>query len=468
VRVNFPSERMRSAGLYEYSETASTNYKSHEIRYNADPLAKTARSMWIRKKNGCNLKRWRSSWPVLVLLYSICSCSGGGGGQPNPIQHTIFILKENHTFDNYFGNFPGADSATSGLISTGAKISLAPMADSDQSALCNSWDCALEAMDGGKMDRFDLIGVGLDAYVRASEQEVPNYWAYARRFVLADHFFSSVHGPSLPNHLFTLAAQAGGVISNGAAKSSTTDCDGAPAGTVIVIATDGSRSQQSPCFDFLTLADRLDGAGIDWRYYIESGEGIFAFLKHIRHDPTWRKHISTTAQFMMDLQTGDLPAMSWVVSPYDASEHPPESTCVGENWAVQTLNTLMQGPAWSSAAVFITFDDFGGFYDHVPPPQVDQAGFGPRVPLLIISPYAKKGYVSHTTYEFSSIIKFVETRYNLYPLTARDAAASDMFDSFDFQQTPQSPLTLRTRTCPKSSIPGSGSDTERIGSPGAI
>jgi len=124
----------------------------------------------------------------------------------------------------------------------------------------------------------------------------------------------------------------------------------------------------------------------------------------------------------------------------------------------------MQGPAWSSTAVFITFDDFGGFYDHVPPPQVDQAGFGPRVPLLIISPYAKKGYVSHTTYEFSSILKFVETRYNLYPLTARDAAASDMFDSFDFQQTPQSPLILQTRACPKSNIPGSGPDIDKIGS----
>jgi phospholipase C len=334
------------------------------------------------------------------------------------------------------------------------------MPDYYQNAVCNSWDCALEAMDGGKMDRFDLTGVGMDAYVRALEPEVPNYWAYARRFVLADHFFSSVHGPSLPNHLFTLAAQAGGVISNGTPDNSATNCDGAPAGSVTVIAADGSRSQQNPCFDFLTLADRLDGAGIDWTYYIEGGEGVFSDLKHIRNDPNWRKHISTTAQFMMDLQTGNLPAMSWVVSPYDASEHPPESTCVGENWTVQTLNALMQGPGWSSTAAFVTFDDFGGFYDHVPPPQVDQAGLGPRVPLLIISPYAKKGYVSHTTYEFSSILKFVETRYNLYPLTARDAAASDMFDSFDFQQTPQSPLILQTRACPKPNTLVSGSDEE--------
>jgi len=109
----------------------------------------------------------------------------------------------------------------------------------------------------------------------------------------------------------------------------------------------------------------------------------------------------------------------------------------------------MQGPAWNSTAIFITYDDFGGFYDHAAPPQVDQFGLGPRVPLLIISPFAKISYVSHTVYEHSSILKFVETRYGLAPLTARDAGASDMLDSFDFNQTPQPPLILQTRECPQ-------------------
>ena len=131
-----------------------------------------------------------------------------------------------------------------------------------------------------------------------------------------------------------------------------------------------------------------------------------------------------------------------------ASEHPPDSSCLGENWTVNQLNALMQGPQWYSTAVFITWDDFGGFYDHVPPPKVDNFGFGPRVPLLVISPYAKKGLISHTVYEFSSLLKFVETRYGLDPLTDRDTQANDLLDSFDFDQDPLPPVILQTRRCP--------------------
>lgn len=121
--------------------------------------------------------------------------------------------------------------------------------------------------------------------------------------------------------------------------------------------------------------------------------------------------------------------------------------CEGENWTVSILNALMQGPAWASTAVFITWDDFGGFYDHVPPPQVDAFGLGPRVPLLIVSPFAKPGYVSHEVYEHSSLLKFVETRYGLQPLTNRDRAASNMLDSFDFHHPEQVPLVLSPRQC---------------------
>jgi len=133
--------------------------------------------------------------------------------------------------------------------------------------------------------------------------------------------------------------------------------------------------------------------------------------------------------------------------PSAESQHPGNSVCEGENWTVRVLNALMQGPDWNSTAVFITWDDFGGFYDHVSPPQIDQFGFGPRVPMLVISPFAKAGYISHTVYEHSSILKFVETRYKLQPLTSRDAAASNMLDTFDFDQQPRSPLILQQRQC---------------------
>jgi len=384
-----------------------------------------------------------------LLLILICCLPACSERATNPIQHTVFILKENHTFDNYFGTFPGADGVSRGITSTEQKVPLTPMPDIYRGEVCNGWDCAIEAIDGGRMDRFDVISPGLRAYVAAPEQDILNYWAYARRFALADRYFTSVHGPSLPNHLFTIAAQSGGVIDNESSSGVGVSCDGTPSGTVTVISPDGTRTEQSACFDFTTLPDRLDAAGVTWKYYIESGNGIFDDIRQFHNNPSWSKNISTTAQFVSDAQTGNLPAMSWVVAPYSASEHPPNSICDGENWTTATLSELMQGPAWNSTAIFITYDDFGGFYDHAAPPQVDQFGLGPRVPLLIISPFAKISYVSHTVYEHSSILKFVETRYGLAPLTARDAGASDMLDSFDFNQTPQPPLILQTRECPQ-------------------
>jgi hypothetical protein len=175
-------------------------------------------------------------------------------------------------------------------------------------------------------------------------------------------------------------------------------------------------------------------------------------VNHIRNSSVWGTNVVPDTQFVTDAQNGNLPAMSWLVTG-KASEHPVYSTCYGENWTVQQINAIMQGPDWNSTAIFLTWDDFGGFYDHVAPPGVDQFGLGIRVPMLIISPYAKTGYISHTQYEFASVLKFVEERFGLPPLTARDAAANDMLDSFDFTQQPRSPLLLQTRSCPTSAWP---------------
>lgn len=219
---------------------------------------------------------------AVALGFMACSASKPTEIANTGIQHAVIILQENHTFDNYFGTFPGADGVTSGPTSTGLVIPLSPMPDADQASLCNSWDCAIEAMNGGKMDSFDLISGGLTAYTQTTEQEIPNYWAYAQHFVLADRYFTSVHGPSLPNHLFTIAAQSAGVIDNESATGSGVACDGSPSGTVTVIDGNGHRTLQSPCFDFMTLPDRLETAGISWKYYID-GEGIFATIRHIRN-----------------------------------------------------------------------------------------------------------------------------------------------------------------------------------------
>jgi len=404
------------------------------------------------------VRQGTSATCIFLGLILLClSCGGQGGNTADnrsaqnitAIQHTVFIIKENHTFDNYFGTFPEADGATSGLTSTGQMVPLTPMPDIYQARLCNGWSCALQAIDGGKMDKFDLISGALSAYAQVAESDIPNYWAYARQFVLADRYFTSVHGPSVPNFFYAIAAQSGGVIDDGGDPGPGTDCTGISWGDFAVLDSAGNITYQAPCFDFQTLADNLQSAGLTWKCYADGGDGgIFTLIRHLYNNPDRQEHIAPTAQFSSDAQNGRLPAMSWLfpISPW--TEEPPESVCQGENWTVQQLNAIMQGPDWNSTVVFLTYDDFGGFYDHVPPPQLDLFGLGPRVPLLIISPFAKAGYISHTVYEHSSILKFVETRYNLPALTARDRMASDMLDSFDFTQPPQPPLILQPRQCP--------------------
>jgi phospholipase C len=375
------------------------------------------------------------------------------------IRHIVFIVKENRTFDNLFGTFPGADGATSGTISTGEVIPLGRTPDRTPRDIGHSWQDALLAMDDGAMDQFDLIkGGNVDgdylAYTQHTEEDIPNYFAYARHFVLADRMFSSLHGPSFPNHLYTVAAQSGGAINNPRNGRGRWGCDADDDSDVQVLDPSGNITRVFPCFDFPTLADSLEDAGISWKYYAP-GRGQSGYIwnalnaiHHIRDTDLWAEHVVPDTQFVADARNGDLPAVSWVVMKGATSEHPPASTCVGENWTVEQLNVVMHGPDWKSTAVFITWDDFGGFYDHVAPPNVDDFGFGPRVPLLIISPYAKPGFISHTVYEFSSLLAFAEARFDLEPLTDRDFAANDLLDSFDFRQRPLPPLIRELRDCP--------------------
>lgn len=384
---------------------------------------------------------------VALVLTTCARHSTFASDDPTPIQHIVFVIKENRTFDNYFGGFPGADGVTSGITSTGQRVALSHLDDCDEAALCNGWSCSLEAMADGKMNRFDLPTDNLDAYGRMTEQDIPNYWAYASSFVLAGRFFSAVHGPSFPNHLFTVAPGSAGVMDNVSGSTGGSNCDGTPSGTTPVMDQNGTVTQQSPCVDMQTLPDLLQAAGISWRYYGGTYGGILSTIRHIRNGPLWQNATANESQFYVDASAGNLAAVSWVLAPDGMGEHPPESVCQGENWTTHVLNTLMQGPEWSSTAVFIEWDDFGGYYDHVPPPQVDRFGLGPRVPLLIISPFAKPGYVSHTVSEPSSMLKFVERRYHLPPLTARDRNASDMLDSFNFSQPPRPPLIMPSRTC---------------------
>src|SRR5258707_813636 len=293
------------------------------------------------------------------------------------IQHIIFIVKENRTFDNYFGTFPGADGATTGMIHTGEIIPLSRQPDRLTHDIGHSFNNAVTAINGGAMNQFDLItgGQDLSGYSQYLEEDIPSYFAYARYFTLADRMFSSLTGPSFPNHLYTVAAQSGRAINN-PNNAGIWGCD-SPQGTrVQVLNENGTISLVYPCFDFTTLADRLEEAGISWKYYAPGiGESGFIWssldaISHIRYSPLWEENVVSETQFVVDALNGDLPTVSWIVTGSGRSEHPPASTCIGENWTVEQLNTVMQGPLWSSTAIFLTWDDFGGFYDHLPPPNV--------------------------------------------------------------------------------------------------
>ncbi len=388
-------------------------------------------------------------------------------GDMTVIQHIVFIMKENRSFDNMFGTYPGANGATTAPISTGQTITMGHTPDATPRDIAgHGWYDYYNGLDGGKMDMFDVIPGGSlgEDYLSLSQlqqADMPNYWKYAQNFVLSDNTFTSLRGASFPNHLYMVAAQSGGVFLNPLLGSQTPNywgCD-APAGTYtrVLDTTTGLVTMPFPCFDFQTLADSLEDAGISWKFYAPAeGTSGYTFsaldaINHIRNGPLWASNVVLDTQFITDAQNGNLPAVSWLVmgSPYN--EHPPESTCVGENWSVTELNALMNGPDWDSTAVYLAWDDFGGFYDHVAPPVLDSYGLGARVPLIIISPYAIPGYISHTQYEFASVLKFIEERFGLPPLTARDAEANDTTDSYNFSQTPNLPLMQTGHTCPVTS-----------------
>ena len=397
---------------------------------------------------------------------------GGGAEAPGAsppvgmtkIQHVVFIIKENRTFDNYFGTFPGADGATSGPISSGQVIPLGHTPDYTF-PLDPEHDFGgfVEAFDNGKLDRFDLItdgnvNGGFLSYTQATQADIPNYFAYAQNFVLADRMFSSIKADSFTNHIYTIAAQDhNAIMFRGALKPQGNPgwgCDSPVGDFAELMDAEGNLSNEPPCWDFQTLVDSLESIGVSWKFYAP-GQGQVGYnfstldaINHIRNGPLWTANVVPDGAFVSDAMTGKLPAVSWLVTGTE-NDHPKGcGICSSENWAVNQINAVMQGPDWKSTAIFMTWDDFGGFYDHVPPPVKDQFGLGPRVPLIIISPYAKKGYISHTQYEFSSVLKFIEELYGLPPLTQRDATANDTTDSFDFLQLPRLPLILNTRPCP--------------------
>src|SRR2546422_8414005 len=320
------------------------------------------------------------------------------------IKHIVFLIKENRTFDSLFGTFPGADGATQGVTCKGSVVPLHRAAD-QAANIDHSFLAGVVAVDGGKMDCFDsLFGgrpPGLAGYVQYHQDQIPNYWRYAQHFALADHFFSSVFGPSGVEHLWSFAAQSGGFVGHeGAGQYGTGQprefCDDlkelawafkrltpAQRSTVFQLETRAATAPvlksfweaRWPCVDVKVLPDELAAHHISWMEY--RGNNSFAqplrMVRHVRFSGLYAR-VVPSGRFISDIHAGRLPSVSWLTPPWKASEHPPQSMCRGENWTVQTINAVMQSRYWSSTVIVLTWDDFGGFYDHVAPPHPDIYG----------------------------------------------------------------------------------------------
>ncbi len=381
---------------------------------------------------------------ILVLLVTVAIA------QTTKIQHVVLLVKENHSYDSLFGTFPGGNGSTTGMISTGQTIPLSH-ASSTPPNFSHTWQMFRLAENGGKMNKFDKTpGCGISTnyacYTQYQQSDIPSYWAYAQKYLLADNFFSSSNGPSFPNHQYLIAEQSGTAVNN---PQSGWGCDALPTSLVqtydLVTKT---YANVKPCFDYLTFGDVLDAAGVSWHYYAPTSKtagyiwSSYDAIRHIRYGADWSKVLDQKT-FEADALAGRLAAVNWVTVDWNDSDHPSASLTQGENRAVSILNAIMNGPQWSSTAVFLTRDDPGGFYDHVAPPAVDGYGYGMRVPLIIISPYVVP-QIYHEQASFDSLLGFIEANWSLPSLAARDAGANNLMDAFNFEQTPSS-KTLRSQ-----------------------
>jgi phospholipase C len=328
------------------------------------------------------------------------------------IKNVVVVFQENHTFDNYFGTYPGADgTAGKGFClpqTPGSASCVAPFHYSSltPAEMSHNWNTAHKGYDGGKMDGFVYSEGKRDTMGYYDQRDLPHYWKAAQQYVLCDRFFTSVMSESLPNHLHLVAGTAGGIID-----------DKVPA-----------------TLAFPPIFEQLDQHGISWKVYSSFTTWLKSFA-YVQSSSAAKANFASAGAFATDVQKGNLSQVSWIIGAAGGTEHPPENVQTGQNYVANSIvNNLGTSKYWDSIAVFLTWDDFGGFFDHVAPPQVDKYGYGFRVPCLVVSPYAKAGFVDSMVNDHTSILKFIEDLHGLTPLSTRDAAANNMVEAFDFSQ----------------------------------
>jgi phospholipase C len=364
-----------------------------------------------------------------------------------PIKHFVTLLQENHSFDNYFGTYPGANGIPSGVCvpknvrvkSSGCVKPFSLGARGSESMTDNRAVFAAQYAKGamsGFVSAFGRTTSSDLSMAHYDQSDLSYYWDVAKQYVLFDDYFASAAGGSLWNHMYWMTATPGNPLA-----------EKIPSGGFGSLAT---------------IFDRLQQHGTSWKVYIQNYQPsdtyrtkgrtpaqvvrapVLAFSRFL-DNPALAAHIVPLDDYYTDLEKNALPAVSYIV-PAGPSEHPPGSVQSGEAFVRNLVTALKVSSAWPSSAFMWSYDDWGGWYDHVAPPKVDAFGLGFRVPALLVSPYAKRGSVNHTQLDHTSALKFIESNWGLAPLSARDTRANNLLSAFDFAQRPRPPELLSSES----------------------
>ncbi|HZY98135.1 MAG TPA: alkaline phosphatase family protein [Candidatus Baltobacteraceae bacterium] len=391
----------------------------------------------------------------------------------SPIQHVIVVIQENRTTDNTFNGFPGADTVTKGLDANGKTVALEPQGLEWEYDPSHSHPSLATEYDNGKMDGFSRDKCDLDplnltggctppkdftySYVPQSEVQwlwllAGQYAAVGKGYGFADHMFSSRQVPSFPGHQFLIAGQtpaAGdpfGPSEHG--LPAIWGCDADPRARVSEFGKtyNAPLVKGYPCYDYRTIADLMDAKGVSWTYYtgavgtVDGTLSAFDAAKRVRFGGDWNNVVTPMTNVLSDIQNGRLPQVSFVTPPFAASDHGGTLAAGGPAWVMTLYVALTENPAlYSSTTMLVTWDDSGGWYDHVKPPHDTFGPLGFRVPLIAISPYARQR-VSHKTHTFGSILHYIESNWQLGSLHKADFSSDNLSDMFDYKQTPIPPL----------------------------
>lgn len=397
-----------------------------------------------------------------------------GSSSSSPIQHVVIVVQENRTFNDLFATFPGGDGTTYGKVEANPNCSppiqagtipLQKVPLSVPSDMNHSYPAYQQARDSANMDGFDLVhfhgGAGLPEctfpYQYTDPGAIVPYWDMAQQYALAEHMYTTQGSDSFTAHQDLI--RGGTEVERGKALIDLPTCgicwwgcDARNGTTTHLVTEQGAYLQRPgpfPCtrhfrIPYPTLRNLMDAKGITWKYYLpvktaSYGQLMSAFdvIWPVRNGPEWINNIITpqTAIFN-DISNGTLPQVSWVIPDQNESDHPHTSQDTGPSWVASIVNAIGQSTYWQHTAIIIVWDDWGGFYDNMPPQQLDYGGLGFRVPAIIVSPYAKPGYISTTNYEFGSILRYIEDNWNLGQLGTSDSRAASIIDSFNYSQPP--------------------------------